>query len=499
MANSDKNILVTPSVGLSTNPTIKFNGANNTPTTLRVLDDGTVSFEGTAGQLFSIADGMTGTIFSVNDVSGIPNIEVLDTALIKLNQYQGQSIFGSSAAISNTAGNPAQVSIVPKNQITPGLIIKHAPENTATITNITGSGSAVTYTALNTFSAGTYVTITGANPSAYNLTNAYITNATSTQFTVSSTATGAYVSGGLATTVGPSNLNPIFEIQSSSGSSIFSIETSANNPTVKAFLFRANYFGAIDNTITIGSYGGTFDIAGSTAASTILKVTGAPSQTANLQEWRNSAGTVLGYMGAGGQLKGVTVSAGSDNLGAAFSAYTNGASNIGIVVRGAASQTANMQEWQSSTGSVGAYVASDGSFITRGSLIGGSYSGSALFGVQNYSTTQVVAVVKGAASQTANLQEWQNSTGTVLASVNNAGRVNASTIGTLNNWVFNKEESSGGQIRLKKSTATPTEFRASDFGQIYLRDGTNAGTLKLVIVAGATGAETTILDNIPQS
>ena len=45
MANSDKNILITPSVGLSTNPTIKFNGANNTPTTLRVLDDGTVSFE----------------------------------------------------------------------------------------------------------------------------------------------------------------------------------------------------------------------------------------------------------------------------------------------------------------------------------------------------------------------------------------------------------------------------------------------------------------------
>ena len=68
MANSDKNILVTPSVGLSTNPTIKFNGANNTPTTLRVLDDGTVSFEGTAGQLFSISDGLSGSIFSVNDI-----------------------------------------------------------------------------------------------------------------------------------------------------------------------------------------------------------------------------------------------------------------------------------------------------------------------------------------------------------------------------------------------------------------------------------------------
>jgi hypothetical protein len=34
--------------------------------------------------------------------------------------------------------------------------------------------------------------------------------------------------------------------------------------------------------------------------------------------------------------------------------------------------------------------------------------------------------------------------------------------------------------------------------QLYLRDGTTAGTLKLVIIAGTTGAETTILDNIPQ-
>ena len=33
---------------------------------------------------------------------------------------------------------------------------------------------------------------------------------------------------------------------------------------------------------------------------------------------------------------------------------------------------------------------------------------------------------------------------------------------------------------------------------MYYRDGTNAGTLKLVVRAGAAGAETTILDNIPQ-
>jgi hypothetical protein len=89
MANSDKNILITPNRGQTTDPIIEFTGANATPLTLRVLDDGTVSFEGTAGQLFSISDGLSGTIFSVNDISGIPSIEVLDDGTVKLAEYGG--------------------------------------------------------------------------------------------------------------------------------------------------------------------------------------------------------------------------------------------------------------------------------------------------------------------------------------------------------------------------------------------------------------------------
>ena len=89
MANSDKEILITPNKGQASFPEIKFTGANNTPVYLRVLDDGTVSIEGTNGQLFSVTDSMTGTIFSVNDVSGIPAIEVLDTGVVKIATYGG--------------------------------------------------------------------------------------------------------------------------------------------------------------------------------------------------------------------------------------------------------------------------------------------------------------------------------------------------------------------------------------------------------------------------
>jgi hypothetical protein len=57
---------------------------------------------GTAGQLFSISDTFTGTIFSANDISGIPSIEVLDTGLVKLAQYNGQVTISTGTAVSGS-------------------------------------------------------------------------------------------------------------------------------------------------------------------------------------------------------------------------------------------------------------------------------------------------------------------------------------------------------------------------------------------------------------
>jgi hypothetical protein len=58
---------------------------------------------GSAGQLFSVSDSFTGTIFSANDVSGIPSIEVLDTGLVKLAQYNGQVAISTGTAVSGSA------------------------------------------------------------------------------------------------------------------------------------------------------------------------------------------------------------------------------------------------------------------------------------------------------------------------------------------------------------------------------------------------------------
>ena len=103
----------------------------------------------------------------------------------------------------------------------------------AVITNVSGSGTVVTYTAANSFSVGGTVTITGVDPAAYNLTNATVATATSTQFTVASNAIGTYVGGGTAylrtSTVAISSTN--FSL-SNSGSLIASDVTLRNASTL---------------------------------------------------------------------------------------------------------------------------------------------------------------------------------------------------------------------------------------------------------------------------
>ena len=61
-----------------------------------MLSTDTLSFSGNAGQLFSISDTMSGVIFGVNDVSGVPSIEVDDTGDIRLAELGGNVSIGTT-------------------------------------------------------------------------------------------------------------------------------------------------------------------------------------------------------------------------------------------------------------------------------------------------------------------------------------------------------------------------------------------------------------------
>ena len=222
MANSDKNILITPNVGAATGtlPNIIFRGADNTPITMRVLDNGTLSFEGTAGQLFSVADGLSGSIFSINDISGMPSFEILSGGLVKLAEYNGQVTINSSAALAVGTGGAT------------------------TAATGTGTVATLTTTSAHGLAVGDTITVAGVTPTGYNGTYAVTAVPSATQVSYANTTTAAQTVAGTissaaqvsirarsAGTVGAvtraaaSQIADIAQWQNSSGTSLASISS----------------------------------------------------------------------------------------------------------------------------------------------------------------------------------------------------------------------------------------------------------------------------------
>jgi hypothetical protein len=103
------------------------------------------------------------------------------------------------------------------------------------------------------------------------------------------------------------------------------------------------------------------------------------------------------------------------------------AATKGLIVRAAASQSANQQEWQGSDGTLFSFVSAGGSFYSSGRIQAGTTSpvtAARMYSVAG-SATDIPLMVRGAASQTADLQQWQNSAGTVLGGVNSTGIIYA--------------------------------------------------------------------------
>lgn len=81
----------------NTGPVESFRSGANT-ITLNMYNEanGTLSWEGSAGQLFSITNDLSGSLFTVNDVSGIPSIEVDALGNVDLAPFGGNVGIGTS-------------------------------------------------------------------------------------------------------------------------------------------------------------------------------------------------------------------------------------------------------------------------------------------------------------------------------------------------------------------------------------------------------------------
>jgi hypothetical protein len=141
MATTDKNIVITPNIGQTADPKVVYSGANATvgaqTITLYVYPDnsGTLSWEGSAGQLMSVTNTLTGTIFAVNDVSGIPSITVQDTGQVTLAPYTGNLVIGNV-----TDANTAKVQVTGTVSATGNITAPFFIGNGSALTGITSSG-----------------------------------------------------------------------------------------------------------------------------------------------------------------------------------------------------------------------------------------------------------------------------------------------------------------------------------------------------------------------
>jgi hypothetical protein len=164
---------------------------------------------------------------------------------------------------------------------------------------------------------------------------------------------------------------------------------------------------------------------------------------------------------------------------------SGGATNPVLTAQGAASQSANLFELRNSAGSAVSF------FTSAGRLVVGTDTSAMINATANAAGT-IGVVIRGAASQTANLVEWQNSAGTVLASVLAAGNVRGVTVGTNNDVANLRESNSGGALRLTRSTTNGTP--GANQVQLQILAGTVNGS-RLVAI-GPFGTPYTILDNI---
>ena len=102
MADSDKQILITPNISQTSLPQIKFVGKDNAPMYQTVQDDGTIAFSAAQGEVFSIGPTMaSGTIFSANDISGVPLLKVLASGAV--NVASGRLCVGTDTPVDGMA------------------------------------------------------------------------------------------------------------------------------------------------------------------------------------------------------------------------------------------------------------------------------------------------------------------------------------------------------------------------------------------------------------
>jgi hypothetical protein len=91
------------------NPTIQLSGSAYSSIALEVLESGSVSFQGTSGSLFSISDSLSGSLMSVNDISGLPILEVFDDDRVVMGSFGQNTLVVTGSLVGIGTSVPTHV------------------------------------------------------------------------------------------------------------------------------------------------------------------------------------------------------------------------------------------------------------------------------------------------------------------------------------------------------------------------------------------------------
>lgn len=166
-----------------------------------------------------------------------------------------------------------------------------------------------------------------------------------------------------------------------------------------------------------------------TATTTPIAIKAAASQTADLQQWQNSSGTVIGNVNSAGNLKLINQTATTtirlEPYATSYGAVFFGSGTAPCVFGGINSVVVNAVTGGSASLRMNNDHGGQGgvTFVGSGRTGINQASPTASLDVQGFATTDTVLRVKGVSGQTADLQQWQNSSGTKLAGIDKDGNI----------------------------------------------------------------------------
>ena len=524
-----QDILITPGSG---EPQILFRGSgtNDTPIELNVLSSyqsangsgSALLFEGTEGQLFAITDNLSsGVIFSVAGAAGLPFIEADasgDVRLIEYGRYVGVG-----------TGTPAyQLDVFGTGRFSEGILFADGNVQTGAYTGDGGGG-------------GSTPTGTASGVAFFGGDN-NLTESTNLVFDSGNGRLGIGVANPLYDLHLGTNKDLFF--QGGSNDWLFSV----SNENLQIYLdpdsTNRNYLdfdrdgqlfvgrggnvdlwvnGANTNDQLIRTdassglvwfpsdrygfgFGGIFDlytapdaqvdIRSSLSSREVLTVRGAASQSANLQEWQDSAGTVLAEVDNAGNISGNNISFGNGTTqttafevgGAAGQfQYNDGGTGLagsdGFTYGG--QTTGNILEVQTTGGDTLFYIDNNGNIsglavatFGSGSLLLGTgvvfevqnTGGTTLFAVEDTSETTVV--VNSQVGQTSYPFEVRDEFGITAAYVDVSGNISGNNISFGDGTT---QTTAAGPASVISDSNTGITMVCATHANSYLRTTSNSG------------------------